>query len=216
MKIGIIGTGRIASGLGKQWLHAGHEVCFGSRDKGKAQLLASSLDPSARGGTIPEAAGFGDVVLLAVPWAAVPEVLQAAGSLEGKTLIDCINPFVRTPEGMDLAVGRTSSGAEEIAKWAPGAQVVKAFNTIFSQVIHQGPRFGQDHALLFYCGDDASAKSAVNTLASDVGFDPVDIGPLRMARYLEPLTVVIVQLQRLPGMSSDMALGLLRREGVRA
>jgi NADPH-dependent F420 reductase len=211
MRIGVIGTGRIGSSLGGQWAAKGHEVFFGSREPEKAAGVAAEVGGQARGGTILEAVAFGEVVLLAIPWAATADVIHVAGSLVGKTLIDCTNPITRSPEGMSLAVGGNTSAAEEIAKLARGAHVVKAFNTIYSHVIHAGPQFGSSNASVFFCGDHDGAKEIVGRLAQEIGFDPVDAGPLRMARFIEPFALLIIQLQFRPGMSSDMAVKLLRR-----
>lgn len=211
MNIGIIGTGNMGSGLGKLWAGTGHEIVFGSRtpESREKQALAQSIGPHATVGTIAEAAQFGEAVLLAVRWAHVPDALQAAGPLEGKILIDCTNPF--SPDFMSVLVGHTTSGAEEIAKWAAGANVVKAFSHIYAQIIHSSPLFGSQRATVFYCGDDAEAKAVVAGLAKGIGFDPVDAGPLLHARYIEPMTELVVQLAYGLGMGTDQALTLIRR-----
>ncbi len=209
MNVGIIGTGNMGSGLGKWWANAGHKILFGSRDPQKAKALAQSIGPNAEGGAIPEAAGFGEAVLLAVNWANVPEAIEAAGSLEGKILIDCTNPL--TPDYMTCLVGFTTSGAEEIAKWAKGAKVVKAFNHIHARVMHTGAEFGAERADVFFCGDDPPAKAAVADLIRDAGFNPVDSGPLQNARYIEPMTELLVQLAYAQGMGDNQALKIMRR-----
>jgi hypothetical protein len=209
MNIGIIGTGNMGSGLGKLWAGAGHQVLFGSREPGKAKALASSIGSNTTDGTYAEAAQFGEAVLLAVPWAGVEASIKAAGSLEGKILLDCTNPM--TPDYMALVVGHTTSGAEEIARLAAGARVVKAFNHIYAQIIHSSPQFGSQNATAFYCGDDGSAKETVAGLMKEIGFEPVDAGPLQSARYLEPLAELCVQLAYAQGMGTDQALKLIRR-----
>lgn len=156
MKIGIIGTGNMGSGLGKLWAAEGHEVMFGSRDLERANEVAGSTEGSVQGGSYAEATDFGDSVLLAVPWQAVEESLAACGSLAGKILIDCTNPM--TSDYMQLVIGYDTSGAEEIAKMAPGAKVVKAFNHIYAQIIHSSPQFDDRRANVFIAGDDAAAK----------------------------------------------------------
>jgi predicted dinucleotide-binding enzyme len=112
---------------------------------------------------------------------------------------------------MALALPPDTSAAEEIAKMAPGAHVVKAFNTTYSQLIHNGAQLGSQRANVFFCGDDAAAKATTGQLAGEIGFDAVDIGPLRMARFLEPFAVIVITLQRLPGMSSDMGYKMITR-----
>jgi 8-hydroxy-5-deazaflavin:NADPH oxidoreductase len=209
MNIGIIGTGNMGGGLGKLFASKGHKVLFGSRDPQKAKTLAGSIGPNASGGSIAEAARFGSVVVLAVPWSAVPESLKAAGSLAGKTVLDLTNPL--TPDYSGLAVGHTSSGAEEIAKLAPGAHVVKALNTVFAQVIGGGPEFGPKNATALYAGDDPAAKETVSKLIGEAGFDAVDAGPLQSARYLEPMGMLNIVLGYGLGMGTSQVFKLMRR-----
>lgn len=210
MNIGIVGTGTMGAGLGKLWAGRGHQVFFGSRNPAKAQALAGSVGANARGGTIAEAGEFAEAVLLATPWEATEAAVKGAGDLAGKILIDCTNPLVS--DYMQLAVGHSTSGAEEIAKWAPGASVVKAFNAIFGRVINSGnPNFGGQPATVFYCGDDEAAKAKVAELVEEIGFDPVDAGPLENARYLEPLGELLVQLAYDLAMGTNIAINLVRR-----
>jgi len=219
MKIGIIGSGNIGSGLGSAFAKNGHEVMFSfSRDLHKLEQVVVEAGPNARSGTPEQAARFGDVVVLAVGWGAVQEALQAAGSLDGKTLISCVNPL--TPDFSGLVVGTTTSGAEEIAKLVPGARVVEAFLNVFAGILHSGAMlFGADVPSVFYCGDDAAAKSAVQTLIGDIGLEPVDSGPLRNARFIEPTAMLMLQLGAFLGMAkewkpgefTDLAVKLLRR-----
>lgn len=210
MKIGVIGTGNMGSGLGRLWARKAHEVFFGSRHARKAQALAASTGYHTRGGSIAEAAAFGDAVLLATPWDGVKLALAAAGTLDGKILIDCTNPLVS--EETKLAVGYTTSGAEEIARWAPGARVVKAFNTVFGRILNSSATgFGGDRATVFFCGDDELANVQVTTLIEELGFEAVAAGPLENARYLEPLGELMVQLAYAEALGTDIALKLLRR-----
>lgn len=209
MKIGVIGTGYMGSGLGKLWAGKGHDVMFGSRDPDRGKTLAASVGHGARGGPVRAAAEFGDAVLFAVPWRAVEETLDAAGSLANKVLMDCSNPL--TPDYMTLLVGHSDSGAEQIARRATGARVVKAFNHIYAQIIHTSPRLGTLDATVFFCGDDAGAKKTVSELAREIGFDPVDAGPLRNARYLEPVAELMVQLAYGLGYGTDRGLKLICR-----
>jgi len=209
MKIGVIGTGKMASCLGKHWISKGHEVKFGSRDPGKQSKVKETLDRSAHIGTIPEAVSFSDVILFAVPGRNSVETIGLAGSLAGKTVIDCSNPIGWGPEGMYLLAGGTTSGAEELAKLAAGAKVVKAFNSNFSQLIHAGGQAAEQQADSFYCGDDEHAKADVATLVRDAGFNAIDIGPLKMARYLEPFAAILITLARMPGGRPDLGYKLL-------
>ena len=212
MNIGIIGTGHIGTGLGKHWAGKGHKVFFGSRHPEGAMDVVASIGSNASLGTIEQAVEFGDLILLAIPWAAAQDTVRLISSWSGKTLIDCTNPISCGSDGPALAVdSNVTSAAEEIAKLAPGAQVVKAFNTTYAQLIRSGGKFGTQQANVFFCGDDEAAKSQVAQLAEDVGFEPIDIGNLRMARFLEPFTIILIQLQRQPGMSSDMGYRLMHR-----
>jgi predicted dinucleotide-binding enzyme len=130
--------------------------------------------------------------------------------MEGKVVIDCTNPLTRDAD--DLMVGNTTSGSELIEKMLPGAKVVKAFNTVFAQVYHSDSRlFGSRHATMLYCGDDADAKATVAKLIIEVGFAPTDAGPLKSARYLEPLAMLMIQLGYGQGMGTNIALSLIRR-----
>jgi 8-hydroxy-5-deazaflavin:NADPH oxidoreductase len=205
MKIGIIGTGRMGSGLGKLWAAKGHQIMFGSRDADQANEVAGSI-PNASGGTQRDAVAFGPVILLAVPWRVAVETIKEVGPLEGKTLIDLTNPV---GEGRKLAVGFTSSAAEEIQKAATGAHVVKAFNTVHYGVLPR-PIFDGVQADVFYAGDNADAKATVLRLIQDTGFNPVDAGPLQNARLLEPLTILWMQLAFVQGQGPTSIFKLLK------
>jgi 8-hydroxy-5-deazaflavin:NADPH oxidoreductase len=219
VKIGIIGAGNIGSGLGKLFAKNGHEVMFSySRDLAKIQRLARGAGHNAQWGTAEDATRFGDVVVLAVGWEAVPDALKAAGALIGKTLISCVNPL--TADFSGLAVGTTTSGAEEIAKLVPGAHVVEAFLNVFAGILHSGTmQFGTDVPSVFYCGDNASSKTTVAKLIAEIGLEPVDSGPLKNARFVEPTAMLILQLGAFLGMArewkpgeyTDLSVKLLKR-----
>ncbi len=216
MKIGIIGAGNIGGTLGTLWLSRGHNVLFGVRDKNnpKVQAILNSPDRQvreaheARLGSVSEACDFGTVILLAVPWPAVAEVLRAAPDLQNKILIDCTNPL--GPGLSGLAIGFSTSAAEEIARMARGARVVKAFNTLGSGNLND-LSFGSLQADTFICGDDSEAKNIVKKLAEDIGFNVVDSGPLTQARLLEPLAMLWISLAYRYGYGPDIAIKLLKR-----
>jgi NADPH-dependent F420 reductase len=211
MKIGILGAGNMGGTLGRLWAELGHEVFFGLRDAEsvKAQRAFSAVGDDAGWGTAAEAAEFGDVVLIAVPWEATQEVLSSiAPTLKGKALIDCTNPI--KPDLSGLAVGHTTSAAEEIARWAPGARVVKAFNTVGAGTLHDA-KYGDHSASMFVCGDDEAAKKLVTQLADEIGFEVIDAGPLIEARYLEPLAMLWIHLAIRGKFGSKIAVKLLRR-----
>lgn len=212
MKISIIGTGNVGRRLGKLFASAGHHVCFGSRDPQIAQAVATATGPDVSVGTYASAAHFGEVVVIATPWAnnATANALRAAGSLTGKVVIDCTNPLA--PDYMSNTIGHTTSSAEEIAKLIPQARVVKAFNTIFAAIMEQGlQKFGSETATGFYCGDDAEAKQVVAGLLLDAGFEPIDVGALKNARYLEPMAQLNIQVAYGLGGGTDVAFKYMRR-----
>jgi NADPH-dependent F420 reductase len=193
MKIGILGSGNVGGTLGTRWAQGGHEVVFSSRepDSPKMKELLGRAGKSARAAGTVETAASSDVILVSTPWPATQSVLTSAGDLSGKILIDLINPLLPDLSGLD--VGNTTSAAELIASWAPGARVVKAFNTVGVAVM-ANPVIGGQKVVLFYCGDDAEARKVVGQLAAELGFDPVDAGPLTQARLLEPFALLWISL----------------------
>jgi len=209
MNIGIIGSGNMGGTLGKAWAKLGHKILFSySRDPKKLENLALSAGPNTRAGAPAEAAQFGEVVLFAPPWPSVDHALKSAGPLSGKILIDCTNPLKQDLSGLEI--GHTTSAAEEIAKKAPGARVVKAFNMTGAENMVK-PHFGAEQATIFICGDDAAAKTAVAGLTEELGFEAVDAGPLQASRLLEPLAMLWIHLAYAQKMGSGIGFKLLRR-----
>lgn len=208
MKIGILGTGNMGSGFARQFVAAGHDVFIGSRDPQRGKQMGAEL--GAAGGSYQEAVSHGETVFFAVPWWGVDESLAAAGSLSGKILVDMTNPYKDETYTEQHELTGTSA-AEEIAKKASEARVVKAFNHTYAQIIHSSPDFGGAVASVFICGDDSSAKETVSSLARDIGFDQVDAGPLTSARLLEKVAALMVTLAYGLGMGTDQALKLVRR-----
>jgi len=210
MNISIIGTGRIATSLARAWFNCGHNICIGSAKKSTAKAAAHKLDPdnqSIKAGNISEAIAFSNILLIAVPWRTVKDLLKSAGSLDNTILIDATNPYI---PGMGLTLGLTTSAAEQIAAWRPAARIVKAFNTLHPTQILD-PYFNGQPTIMLYCGDDEEAKFIVHRLASEMGLEPVDAGALKMARQLEPLAYLWEYLasQQAPG--TDIGLVLARR-----
>jgi predicted dinucleotide-binding enzyme len=190
-KVGIIGDGNVGSALARGLKRAGHEV----RAVGKDKIA------------IREAASWAEIVLLAVPFAAIDEVVkEMANVVEGKTIIDVTNAL---DAKMSLAIGFTTSGAEELQKKVPRARVVKAFNTQFAQHMDSG-RLGEQRLTVFVAGDDVVAKSDATELATAVGFDAVDAGALANARLLEPLGYLNIQLGYVLGLGTQIGLRLVR------
>ena len=188
LKIGIIGSGRIGSTLGELWLKAGHEVMFSSLDLEHDKALAARLGGKARAGTSKEAAAFGEVLLIAVPYAALPQVGRDLGDVvKGKAIIDASNPIVAR-DGEIATRAREKGAGLASAEMLPGARLVRAFNAIgYSRLPviaqRQGERIGMPMA-----GDDANAIAVASRLVRDVGFEPVVVGPLAMGKYLIPGT----------------------------
>jgi predicted dinucleotide-binding enzyme len=195
MKIGILGSGLMGGKLGTLFSRAGHEVVFSyARSEEKLKRLAREAKGRARAGTPAEAIRDADAVLLAVHWMRTDDVLKQAGDVSGKTIITCSLPM--TADDAGLVIGHTSSGAEELLKMVPGARVVSAFGTVPSEVFFPvfAAREHADRPHMAYCGDDDASKDMAATLIRDVGFEPVDAGPLRIARYLEPFALFMGQL----------------------
>ena len=195
MRIGILGSGLMGAKLGTIFARAGHEVIFSyARNPKKLEKLARDAGKTARAGTPREAAEDADVLLLAVHWNRVDDVLKQAGDVSGKVLVTCSLPMNDDDTG--LVVAHTSSGAEELAKKARGAHVVAAFGTVPSEVLFGvfDARRRKTRPSLLYLGDDDEAKETTAELIRHVGFEPVDAGPLRMARYSEPFTMIVAQL----------------------
>ena len=206
MRIGILGSGLIGGKLGALFARAGHRVVFAyARTPGKLARLARRAGAHAHAGTPAEAVRDADVVLIAVPWWRVHDVLKQAGDLSGKVLITCMLPMSAGDRG--LVIGRTGSGAEALAHRARGAKVVSAFGTIPSEVLLAvyARRKRRPRPDLLYCSDDARAKRVAARLIRQLGFKPVDAGPLRMARYLEPFTLLIARLAYETGESPALA-----------
>lgn len=209
MKIGILGGGNVGGALGVAWAKRGHEIVFGVRNPAAPdmQALIAQCNGRATAGIAADAAGFGEVVLSALPWPATQAVLTAL-DLRGKILLDATNPLVPSLAGLE--VGTTTSGAELVSQWAAGAHVVKIFNTTGANNMTDPIYQGQPIPML-YCGDDPGAKSTAAALAADVGFVPVDAGPLTNARALEPLAMLWVWLAYPGGLGREFAFQIVKR-----
>jgi 8-hydroxy-5-deazaflavin:NADPH oxidoreductase len=195
MRIGILGSGLMGGKLGTIFARAGHEVVFSyARSREKLERLARDAGGNARAGTPTEAARDADALLLAVHWSRVGDVLGQAGDLSGKVVVTCSLPM--NDDDTALAVAHTSSGAEELATRIPGARVVHAFGTVPGEVLFGvfEARGGATRPSLVYCGDDRDANAVAAALIRDAGFEPVDAGPLRIARYAEPFALLMAQL----------------------
>ncbi len=210
MKIGIIGSGNVGSALGSRWAKAGHEVVFGTRNPQglDMQQLAAKASGKTSAASLADTARDNDVLLLATPWAATEQIIAGLGDLSGKILIDATNPLL--PDLSGLALGSTTSAGEQVAGWARGAKVVKAFNTVGANIMAD-PSFQGHKPVLFYCGDDPQAKQVVQKLISELVFEAVDAGPLKQARLLEPFALLWISMAYAQGLGTDFAFELIRR-----
>ena len=183
MNVLVIGAGNMGSAFVKQLVAAGHQVSVTARNLEKAQALAATHS-GVKALVASNAAASAEVIVLATSYGDAVGALHSVGDLRGKVVIDITNPL--TADYMSLSIGHTTSAAEEITKAVSGATLVKAFNTLFAQVLSAGAQFGNGHVVPVYvAGDDAAAKASVSTLISSLGFNAVDAGPLKNARYLE-------------------------------
>lgn len=207
MKIAIIGAGVVGSALAQGWLRAGHDIVFGARNPDSEKVNKALAATGARALPIAPAVAWSDAVLLATPWGGTEQAVRAGGDFAGRPLLDATNPL--TP-GYALAIGHGTSGGEQVQEWATGAKVVKIFNTTgYDNMLD--PRYGTQRAAMVYAGDDAPAKQVAAQLAADIGFEPLDLGPLLTARYLEPAALVWIRLAITQQLGRNIAFGLLRR-----
>jgi hypothetical protein len=209
MKIGILGGGNVGGALGEGWAKYGHEICFGVRDPDAPDMAKKLAQMNGRGhaSTPPAAAEFGEVIVNALPWPATQSVVSSL-NLKGKALLDCSNPLKENLAGLE--VGTTTSGAEMVSGWAPGAHVVKIFNTTgylnMANPVYQGKA-----TPMFYCGDDPGAKQTAAALAAQLGFNPIDAGPLTNARVLEPYALLWIWLAVFGGVGRDFSFQIVKR-----
>jgi 8-hydroxy-5-deazaflavin:NADPH oxidoreductase len=209
MKVTVIGSGNMASAFVKQLSIAGHKVRVTGRNIDKVKTLASqfpgveSVDPAA-------AARDADAIIVATPFEAAADALHSLGDLKGKTVVDITNPL--TPDYMGLTIGHGTSAAEQIAAAVPGADIVKGFNTLFAQVLADGANFGEGRkATVFVAGDSEQAKQTTKALAESMGFETLDAGPLKNARYLEPVAGLNIYFGYGAGMGTTVAPTWLRK-----
>jgi predicted dinucleotide-binding enzyme len=202
MKIGIIGAGRMGRALGRRWALAGHDVTLSfSRDQSKLQQIVLEIGHGAKAATPADAVSGADAILFAVQWSTLDEALAQARSLAGKTVMTCTLPM--SADDSELAIGHTSSGAEELSG-RTNANIVAIFNTITSELLSDDAEVARMLPDVVYCGDDAAAKATAAQLARDAGFNPVDAGALRVARYLEPFGLLIAQLAYEQGLGETL------------
>jgi len=186
-KIGIIGSGRVGTAIGTAWLKAGHEVMFSSTNLEKNKQLAATLGPNAKAGTPREAAAFGDVLMISVPYTAMPSLgKELADLIKGKIIIDTSNPIANRDGEMGVAAREKGAGLAS-AEYLPGARIVRAFNAIgaarMAVAAQDAGKVGMPIA-----GEDAKAIEVASALIRDVGYEPVLVGGYAMGKYLIPGT----------------------------
>jgi predicted dinucleotide-binding enzyme len=209
-RIGVLGTGTMGRALAHLLARSGYEVGVGSRLPDRANEVARTI-PNGWGGQYADVVRDSDVLFWAVAWDYAEETLRGLPDLSHAVLVDCSNP--EAEDGRGLVIGRDTSGSEMIAGWRTDVRVIKAFNHAYAELLRKGPSFGAHQASLLYCGDDAAAKNLAAEIIGRCGFDPVDCGALKSARFLEPVAMLMVQLVRELGADpGDVALKLLRRD----
>ena len=209
MKITVIGAGNMGSAFVKQLSRAGHQVSVTARSADKAAKLATEY-PGVRAVALSGAATDADAVVLATGYADAVAALRAVGDLTGKVVIDITNPL--TADYMGLTIGHDTSAAEEIAKAVPGAEIVKAFNTVFAQVLAEGADFGNGRTVsVFVASDSQRAKQTAQAIAESIGFAVIDAGGLKNARYLEPVAGLNIYLGYGAGLGTAIAPTWIRK-----
>ena len=207
MKVLVIGAGNMGSGFVKQLTAAGHQVTVTARNAAKAEGVAQQY--GAKSVASSGAANDVDAIVVATPYEQAAAALKSVGNIDGKPVIDITNPL--TPDYMGLTVGHSTSAAEQIAQTVPGAEVVKAFNTIFAQVLAAGSNLNGQKVTVFVASDSERAKQTARALAESMGFDVIDAGGLKNARYLEPVAGLNIYLGYGAGLGTSIAPTWIRK-----
>ncbi|MDX6711950.1 MAG: 8-hydroxy-5-deazaflavin:NADPH oxidoreductase [Blastocatellia bacterium] len=212
MRIAILGAGSVGGTLGRRFVEAGNEVRFGvpSPAEQKYQDLVQSIGSKASIMTVTHAARDVELVVLATPWDATRAAIVEAGNLAGKIIVDCTNPLKFDSSGLSLSLGYSTSGAEQVAGWAAGAHVVKAFNTTgFGNM--GNPHYNDARSVMFVCSDHEQSRNKVIALSNSIGFDTLNAGGLAISRLLEPWAMLWIHLSFTTPLQREFAFGLLRR-----
>ena len=207
MKIAIIGAGSVGKALGSAWGSCGHEVTFGVRP----EKVASGARPAEE--SVETSVRRSEIVVLAVPWPAIPAVLADRALFAKKVVIDCTNPIAPDFSGLSTFSGGAESGGsagEVIARLIPEAKVVKAFNTCGANVMAD-PSFPGGPTSMFVAGEDAEAKDSVMSLAKQIGFDPIDAGSIIQSRYLEAMAWLWISMAMKGGHGRNIAFKVMKR-----
>jgi len=209
MSIAIIGAGNVGHALAQALSQRGEKVFIGVPTPEKYTASVSAIGPNASLGTVEQAIDASDVVILAVPFNALESIARSVADWQGKVLVDATNPLAPALSG--LSIGTSTSGAEQLAEWAPTAKVVKAFNTTGAENMANAAYAG-GLPFMPVCGDDAQARARVVSIATLIGFEALDVGPLSAARYLEPFAMTWIHMAIKQGMGRKFAFGILRRD----
>jgi predicted dinucleotide-binding enzyme len=206
--IAILGAGNVGMALARAFVAKGESVIFGVPDPAKYAAAVAALGTGASIGTTQEAIAAGDLIILATPYSAAGSIARSVPNWDNRILVDATNPLA--PGLAGLSVGTTSSGAEEIARVANGARVVKAFNTTGAENMADS-HYAGGTIFMPVCGDDTEARARVIALATLIGFDAVDCGDLKTARYLEPFAMTWIHMAIKLGQGRRFAFARLRR-----
>jgi NADPH-dependent F420 reductase len=210
MNVAVLGAGAVGGTLGRRFAEAGHAVAFGVPSPADEKHRALASLANARVASVAEAARDAEIVVLAVPWDAARAALEEAGLAADAIVVDCTNPLKFEDGALALGEGFDTSGGEIVASWAPEARVVKCFNqTGFANMAD--PAVDGVPSAMFVCGDDAAARETVRSLASEIGFDAIDAGGLKVARLLEPLAMLWIHLAMTTPLGRDFIFAVLRR-----
>jgi predicted dinucleotide-binding enzyme len=211
MRIAIIGAGSVGGALARGLMGKGHTVILGTRDAVRSETLALAEATGASLATPSMAALTAEIIILALPWRTAEVAVKALGDLSGKIIIDCMNPLGMGNGVLGLVVGHTTSGGEIVARWVPGARVVKTLNQVGAEIIADNTRMAH-RPVMFMAGDDSDAKAVVADLLADLGFVPLDAGDLTRARILEPFAMVWINQAIMRGMGRNWAFATLKQD----
>ena len=208
MRIAVVGSGSVGTGLARAWPGLGHSVVIGSRSPESERVveLLASLGNGVSAAGLTESVADADVIVLAVPWGAAEVSLSALGDLSGRLVIDATNPFVG---GLNLGIGYDDSGGEQVARWAAGAHIVKALNIVDARLL-DGKKLDGREISIPICGDNKEAKRVIGELIAELGFDVIDVGELEISRLLEPLCLLMIKLSIKKSLGAEIGFRVLR------
>jgi hypothetical protein len=198
MKIAIIGTGNVGSAIAHGLKGKGHNLILGARDLGDDSTRALAAETGATAATPANAVTGADIVILALPWSAAEQAIRSLGTLSGKIVVDCMNPLGMVDGKLSLILGHTTSGGEIVQGWLPEARVVKTLNQVGAEMMADNSRLPH-RPVMFMAGNDASAKTSVAAVLSDLGFEALDAGEITKSRILEPFGMVWINQALIQG-----------------